>query len=67
MTTSPRSAFTAPIGAVVRVSVLGSPLTATVTGYTVRSFGAAEQWTDVPCYVLGAFGPWPVRDCEVIR
>ena len=67
MTTSPRSASTAPIGAVVRVSVLGKALTATVTGYAVRSFGADAHWTDVPCYMLETFGAWPVRDCEVVR
>jgi hypothetical protein len=67
MTTSPRSTFTAPIGAVVRASVLGKPLTASVTGYTIRTFGAHEHWTDVPCYILGTYGAWPVRDCEVTK
>lgn len=67
MTTSPRSTFPAPIGAAVRASVLGAGITAEVTGYTIRSFGDHEQWTDVPCYILGRFGAWPVRECEVIR
>ena len=66
MTTSPRSVFPAPIGAVVRVSVLGHPITDTVTAYAVKTFGATEQWTNVPCYILGTYGAWPVRDCEVI-
>lgn len=66
MTTSPRSVFPAPIGAPIRLSVLGKPLTDTVTGYAIKTFGATEQWTNVPCYVLAKFGAWPVRDCEVI-
>lgn len=67
MTTSPQTTFTAPIGAVVRASVLGAPITDTVTGHAVKTFGAAAQWTDVPCYVLATYGAWPVRDCEVVR
>lgn len=67
MTTSPQTTSPAPIGAVVRVSVLGKPITDTVTGYAVTTFGADAQWTDVPCYVLGTCGAWPVRDCEVVR
>jgi len=65
--TSPRSVFPAPIGASVRLSVLGTPLTATITGYAVKTFGSDEQWTNVPCYVLATYGAWPVRDCEVVR
>ena len=65
--TDPRSVFPAPIGAVLRLSMLGKPLTDTVTGYAVKTFGATEQWTNVPCYVLAKFGAWPVRDCEVVR
>lgn len=67
MTTSPRSVSTAPIGAVVRVSVLGRTITATVTGYAVKTFGSDAQWTNVPCYMLATYGAWPVRDCEVVR
>ncbi len=67
MTTSPRSTFPAPFGARVRSSVLGAPLTDTVTGYVIQTFGADAHWTDVPCYVLAKFGAWPVRDCEVVR
>ena len=73
MTTSPRSVFPAPIGAVVRVigpdgqAVLGKPLADTVTGYAVKTFGSTDQWTNVPCYVLATYGAWPVRDCEVLR
>ena len=59
--------FPAPIGSAVRISVLGTPLTDTITGYVVKTFGSDEWWTDVPCYMLDKFGAWPVHDCEVIR
>ena len=54
---------------IMAVAVLkpGKPLTDTVTGYAVKTFGATEQWTNVPCYVLATYGAWPVRDCEVVR
>ena len=65
--TAPETVFPAPIGAVVRVSVLGASLTASVTGYAIRTFGASEHWTDVPCYILDRFGAWPVRECEVVK
>lgn len=67
MTTSPQTTSPAPIGAVVRLSILGRTFTDTVTGYTVETYGADEQWTDVPCYTLATYGAWPVRDCEVVR
>ena len=66
MTHSPET-IPAPIGAPIRLSVLGKPLTDTVTGYAVKTFGDHAHWTDVPCYVLAKFGAWPVRDCEVLR
>ncbi len=65
--TAPETVFPAPIGAGVRFSVLGKPLTDTVTGYAIKTFGSTDQWTNVPCYMLAKFGAWPVRDCEVVR
>ena len=65
--TDPRSVFPAPSGAVLRLSMLGKPLTDTVTGFAIKTFGSTDQWTNVPCYMLATYGAWPVRDCEVVR
>ena len=66
MTHSPET-IPAPIGALIRLSILGKPLEDTVTGYAVETFGDDPYWANVPCYVLAKFGAWPVRDCEVVR